>query len=114
MFLAVYLSLTTGIWAVSACSGALSQKCNKIECSCCHTKAECQCTVEAQPQSDSLAQVSPNFQYSLKLLEEITVAYNPKPELIEINDIEYHKIRPKPDIVCNNNLDMLKTVILLN
>ncbi|NLF84123.1 MAG: hypothetical protein GX568_09105, partial [Candidatus Gastranaerophilales bacterium] len=96
LFLAVYLSLTTGIWAVSACSGLLSPKCNKIECSCCHTKVECQCTVETQPQSDLLVQVSPNFHYSLKLLEEITVAYNPKPELIEINDIEYHKIRPKP------------------
>jgi hypothetical protein len=47
-------------------------------------------------------------------VENICNTIDTSPDLIIFRDFGYNKIYPKPVIVLNKNLDILRTVILLN
>ncbi len=72
------------------------------------------CSVKTSIPSGFAVQIFSNIQQPLAEVEKISENFSTASYLIKFIDINYHKIRPKPNIVKNNNLTALRTVILLN
>lgn len=119
-----------GLNVYAKCFDFLNQSCHKIECCCCNSKmnhfsksstpvvnsaeTQCPCSVKTSIPRSSAVQIFSSIQQPLAELSKISENFSTASVLIKFTDINYHKIRPKPNIVINNNLLALRTVILLN
>ena len=118
-FLISYIFFAAGLNVCAKCFDFLNQP-----CSCCHSKIisvsvidsdenQCQCSVKTKTHSAFIIQSLPNLQ-QLAEWEKTFNSVNILSYLIIFTDTNYSKIPLRPKIALNKNLDMLRTVILLN
>lgn len=111
------LFVSTGFNISAFCLPSLGCSCHKItniKCACCHSNVtnKCNCMkVPASADSDIKAALTLTQTADIKTLCHLI---KPSFNLIPFKVISYNKIHPNQILISNKNLEMLRTVILLN
>jgi len=124
IILVVYLFLSTGINNYAFCMGLCDchNKTRTISCSCCKhkiqisdsSKTHCQCFKNQKTPIGGNIQSITNSIQDVAYIENICNRIGSVSNLIIFDDISYNKINPNRILISNKNLEMLRTVILLN
>lgn len=133
IILTVYLFISAGINNYAFCMGSRNEqdhKTRKIMCSCCmhkiknlHTRScansnsmesSCKCFKKHPLPTSEIIQSSINSAQYTAYIEHICKKIGCVSNLIIFKDISYNKSHPNQILISNKNLEMLRTVILLN
>lgn len=115
--LTMSLFVSTGLNSSAFClpsSGCCCHQIITIKCACCHSNVmnKCNCVkVPVSADSDIKAALTLTQAADIKTLCQLI---KPSFSLITFKAISYNKIHPNQILISNKNLEMLRTVILLN
>lgn len=112
-----YLFFSLGLSNYALCMGLCNKNENSkriIHCECCaHNEKHCKCLKNTTSPYTNNAQ-SINYANYISDIQNICNKTNLIFNSIIYKDIVYNKIQPKQILIANKNLEMLRTVILLN
>lgn len=127
IILAVYFFLSTGINNYAFCMGLCDGHSNKtriISCLCCKHKIQfnkldsnqnsCKCSKNQKLPISGNIQSTTNSIQDLAYIENSCNKIGLVCDSIIFKEILYNKINPNQILISNKNLEMLRTVILLN
>lgn len=115
LYLCLFVSMGLNSYAFCLpANGCSCHKITKITCSCCHSNlmSKCNCIKEPiRPDSDFKSALSLNQTADIK---DLCYLAKPSFNLIIFKTISCNKIHSNQILISNKNLEMLRTVILLN
>lgn len=128
ILLATYMFLSTGCTCFASCLDLYANKHNarKITCCCCmnkaaqnspqskHMKHHCKCAEKQNFPTNVTTQITINSAQNAAYFENICNKICSIPCLIIFENISYEKFHPDSKLVLNKNLEILRTVILLD
>lgn len=126
ILLIAYFFLSAGVNNYAFCMGLCdNHKTKTILCPCCcnhkvqinksnERKIHCECSKnQKSPIERNIQSITNSFQ-DIAYIDNICSKISPVSYLIIFKNITYNKIHPNQILISNKNLEMLRTVILLN